>query len=85
MTRRQKRRPDKRRKLTGPLHDNIRNLREARGLSQFQLADKLGIEKSNVSHWETGFSRPDHDMLPALATALKTTIDALFRERKRAA
>lgn len=75
----------KRRLLTGPLHANIKHLREARGLTQTDLAEKLGIDKSNVWHWENGFSRPDHDILPALARALRTSIDRLFRECEVAA
>lgn len=97
--RKQNRGQEERRRLTGPIHGNIRELRERMNLSQSDLAEVLssllsealrdrfpdGIDKSNVSHWETGFSRPDHDLLPALAKALKTSIDRLFREPKRAA
>lgn len=34
--------------------ERIRALRIARGLSQQELADQLGITKGAVMHWETG-------------------------------
>jgi transcriptional regulator with XRE-family HTH domain len=34
----------------------IRTLREAKGLTQQQLADELGVTKGAVSAWETGYA-----------------------------
>jgi transcriptional regulator with XRE-family HTH domain len=34
--------------------DRIRTLRQARGLSQSMLAEKLGVTTGAVSHWESG-------------------------------
>lgn len=36
----------------------VKKYREARGLSQIQLADELGVNKATPHHWETGRSRP---------------------------
>lgn len=36
------------------LGDRIKTLRQAKGLSQQELADRLGITKGAVMHWETG-------------------------------
>lgn len=37
--------------------DAIRNLREARGLIQRQLAERIGVADKAVSKWESGVSR----------------------------
>jgi transcriptional regulator with XRE-family HTH domain len=34
--------------------ERIRTLRQAKGLSQQELADRLGVTKGAVMHWETG-------------------------------
>ena len=49
---------------------NIRALRVRRGLSQDQLAEALHVTRQTVSNYETGRSRPDVEMLTALADAL---------------
>jgi transcriptional regulator with XRE-family HTH domain len=35
----------------------IRTLREAKGLTQAQLAEKVGVTKGAVSAWETGYAK----------------------------
>lgn len=56
----------------------IRELRLAAGLTQKQLADKMGISKPAVSLWESGAQRPSVDKLPKLAGILGSSIDELF-------
>ena len=51
---------------------NIRTLRTRRGLSQDQLAEALHVTRQTVSNYETGRSRPDVEMLTALAEALNS-------------
>ena len=36
--------------------DRIQHLRKARGLSQEELADKIGVSRQSVSKWETEVS-----------------------------
>ncbi len=38
------------------LHENIRTLRKAEGLSQQELAAKLNVVRQTVSKWERGGS-----------------------------
>ncbi len=57
---------------------NIALLRKARGLTQQQLAETLGVTNKAVSKWETGEGLPDISVLPALAAALQTTTDSLL-------
>lgn len=49
------------------LGTNIVNLREARHMSQYDLADKLGISRGAVSQWETGISNPRMSSVEKLA------------------
>ena len=58
--------------------DSIRSLRLARDLTQEQLAERLCVTPQAVSRWETGCSMPDTALLPEIARALDTSIDALF-------
>ena len=44
----------------------ITTLREALGLTQKELAERLGVDKMSVSRWERGTVRPSTDSLAAL-------------------
>ena len=57
---------------------NIKVLREAAGLLQSELAEKMGVNQSAVSQWETGATLPRAALLPALAEILCCTINDLF-------
>lgn len=48
------------------------------GLTQEELASRLGITAQAVSKWENEISFPDIGILPMLAKELNTTIDKLF-------
>jgi len=41
--------------------DRIQNLRKAKGISQEELADKVGVSRQAVSKWESEQSVPDLD------------------------
>lgn len=57
----------------------ISALRKARGLTQEQLAQRLGVSAPAVSKWETDNSYPDITLLCPLARALDTTVDTLLQ------
>lgn len=59
------------------LSERIAELRKARGLTQEQLGQLVGVSAQAVSKWENG-GAPDVDLLPALADRLGVTIDGLF-------
>ena len=48
------------------------------GLTQKQVAEKLGIEQSNVSDWENNVSRPEYENLIALAKLYEETLESLL-------
>lgn len=53
-------------------------LRQAAGLTQIQLAQKVGVHNSNIAFWELSGTPPRGEVLPKLAAALGVSIDALL-------
>ena len=45
----------------------LQNLRKEKGMSQEQLAEKLGVARRTISCWETGNNMPDLDTLIELS------------------
>lgn len=58
--------------------DRLRQTREAKGMSQQDLADRAGIQASAVSHFELGRRLPSFDNIRRLADALNVTSDFLL-------
>ena len=58
---------------------NIAARRRARGLTQEQLASRLGVSAPAVSKWETDSSYPDITLLCPLARALGCRVDELLQ------
>lgn len=56
----------------------ISERRREAGLTQSQLAEKLGITDKAVSKWERGRSMPDLSLLVPLCTLLDITLNELF-------
>lgn len=51
--------------------DNIKRLREERGMSQLDLAIKLSVSDKTVSSWEVNRTEPKMGMIEALCIALR--------------
>ena len=60
------------------LSRNIKKYRTARGMTQEQFADALGVSSQAVSKWETTETYPDGSLLVPLANALGVSLDELF-------
>ena len=60
------------------MKDVIRQKRRERGLTQEQVAERLGVSAPAVNKWESGASYPDITLLPALARLLETDLNELF-------
>ena len=58
--------------------DELKRLREAAGLSQVQLALRLGVSQGTVANWERGFRAPQARHLIKLANILGCSVDALL-------
>lgn len=56
----------------------IRELREAKGLSQSELARIIGVSHVTINHWEAGVKQPLARRLPTLASVLGVDINDLF-------
>lgn len=59
--------------------NTIRKLREAKKLTQAQLAEKLDVSDKAVSKWETGQSYPDFQRLVLLSDYFGMSLDELVR------
>lgn len=65
------------------LPQNLRFLREAKGLTQVQLAEKIGVKPNTISNYETGNSSPDFGLLEALVNILEVDAHSLLFEDMR--
>ena len=57
-------------------------LRKAKGMTQKELAERVGVSDKTVSHWERDESAPDISVLPILADIFGVTVDELLRGEK---
>ena len=62
----------------------IAALRKSRGMTQEELAEKLGVSGQAVSKWENDISYPDILMLPKLAEIFGVTTDELLAGKPEA-
>lgn len=60
------------------LNQRIREVRQARGMSQVELAGLLGVTKQSVSNWENDNIQPSIEMLVKLAQTLSVSADYLL-------
>lgn len=61
-----------------PLAVRLATLRKDAGLSQAQLAAKIGVHVSNIAFWELSGTPPRGEVLPALARELGVSVDELL-------
>ena len=62
------------------LNENIKAVRNSKGISQEELAIKLNVVRQTVSKWERGLSVPDSEMLISISEALETPVSVLLGE-----
>lgn len=60
------------------LNNKLRSLRTAKGITQEQLAEEIGVTAQAVSKWERGMTTPDISLLPDLSVYFGVSIDELF-------
>lgn len=63
------------------LNERIKKLRKKKGMTQLQLADKLGVTDKAVSKWEVGEGNPDLSLIPSIANFFDISVDELLQGR----
>lgn len=63
------------------LGEQILNQRKKKGITQEQLAKKMGVSNQAVSKWESGLCYPDAQLLPEIAEYFHISMDELFGYR----
>ncbi|MBQ3115946.1 MAG: helix-turn-helix transcriptional regulator [Clostridia bacterium] len=59
--------------------ENLKGARKGVGLTQKQVAEKLGVVESCYANWEQGRTEPNVDMLRKLAEIFDVSIDELIK------
>ena len=60
----------------------ILNCRKEKGMTQEQLAEKLGVTSKSISRWENGRTMPDYTLLKDLCNELDININELLSGEK---
>jgi putative transcriptional regulator len=61
-----------------PVRNDVRELREAAGLSQRELGERLGVSRQTVNSIETGRYDPSLPLAIAIARHFNTTVEEIF-------
>lgn len=64
--------------------ERIRKRREELGISQSELAKRIGVTQGSIGNYESGVSNPKMELMPKLFDALKTDANYLFKESVQA-
>ena len=64
------------------LSERIQHLRKSRGMSQEELAEKIGVSRQAVSKWESEQSMPDLEKVILLSDFFGVTTDYLLKGRE---
>lgn len=59
--------------------DRIQSLRKTKGISQEQLADKIGVSRQAISKWESEQSSPDLEKIILLSEYFEVTTDYILK------
>lgn len=60
--------------------EKLKEIRRKEGISQEQLAEKIGVSRQAITKWETGKGLPDVENMVIIAEIFKTTIDELLTD-----
>ena len=57
---------------------NIKQLREQRGMTQEELANRLGVKSPAVSKWERGMAYPSMNTVIKMAELFQVSMDVVL-------
>lgn len=60
--------------------EKILNMRKARGWSQEELAERVGVTRQAVSRWESNSAKPDADKIIGICDLFGVSADYLLRD-----
>lgn len=63
--------------------DELKALRKQYGMTQTDLAKKMGVVRSAVSMWESGAREPSFETLEAIADCFNVSMSRLLPDNKR--
>ena len=64
------------------LAEKLKSIRKQAGMSQEQLAEKLGVSRQAVTKWETNAGIPDIENVMALSALFDISMDELLSNEK---
>ncbi len=62
------------------MQSQITLARESAGLTQAELARRIGVSRQQLHNWETGFRNPKLDALVLIAEALHVPLESLVNK-----
>lgn len=62
--------------------EKLKNIRKQAGISQEQLAEKIGVSRQAVTKWETNTGIPDIENIMAISALFDISIDELLSNEK---
>ena len=62
--------------------ENLKTLRKEKGMTQLELAEKMGVTDKAVSKWERDLSCPDVSSIPKLAEIFSISVDELMQVKE---
>ena len=62
-------------------HNKLYHLRQQKGLSQEELANRLNVSRQTISKWEVGDSTPDMEKLIAISDMFQISLDELVMDK----
>ncbi len=65
--------------------DRLKQARLNRGMTQSELAERIGVVKSTVAGYETGRSEPNMEKFAQIMAVLRTDANALLRDEMESA
>lgn len=63
--------------------EKLKAARLSCGMTQQEVANKIGRKQPIIGHWETGYSQPDANTLFTLCDIFGTTVDEVFGFKKK--